>query len=121
MINKCDDVKRVDKPWGYELWWALTDNYASKILHINKGESLSYQYHKFKDETIYLYSGEMIIEIQKPQGKVERATMTSGHSIRIEPFTKHRLNAVEECEVIEVSTPELEDVVRLEDKYGRLP
>lgn len=116
---KTNDIKKVEKPWGYELWWAFTDKYVAKVLHVNKGESLSYQYHEVKDETIYLYSGEMLLEIEKPGESREEMTMTPGHSIRIEPFTKHRMTAIEDCDIIEASTPEVEDVVRLEDKYGR--
>jgi len=118
-LIKTNDIKKVEKPWGYELWWAMTDKYVAKILHINKGESMSYQYHEVKDENIYLYSGKMLLEIEKPGGDREEITMTPGHSIRITPYTKHRMTAVTDCDVLETSTPEVEDVIRLEDKYGR--
>ncbi len=113
-------IKNVPKPWGYEIWWALTDKYVGKILHINKGHSLSYQYHNVKDETIYLQSGEMILEIEKVGKPKETIKLFPGDSIRITPLTRHRMTAVEDCDVLEVSTPEVDDVVRLEDKYGRV-
>ncbi len=115
-----DEVRKIVKPWGYELWWAVTDKYVGKILHINKGESLSYQYHEIKDETLYLQSGRMILLVERPGREREEITALPGFSIRITPHTKHRLTAIEDCEVLEVSTPEVEDVVRLEDAYGRV-
>lgn len=112
-------MKKIDKPWGYELIWAHTERYAGKILHIKKGEMLSYQYHEVKDETIYLYSG--LIEIHTEDGKErKKIVLNPGEGIRIPPLTKHRMVALEDCEVLEVSTPELSDVVRLEDIYGRV-
>lgn len=113
-------IKNVPKPWGYEVWWALTDKYVGKILHINKGHSLSYQYHKVKDETIYLHSGAMILEIEKVGNSRETIRLLPGDAIRITPLTRHRMTATEDSDVLEVSTPEVDDVVRLEDKYGRL-
>jgi quercetin dioxygenase-like cupin family protein len=113
-------IKNIPKPWGYEIWWALTDKYAGKILHINKGHSLSYQYHNVKDETIYLHGGEMILEIEEVGKPREIIRLLPGDSIRIMPLTRHRMTAAEDCDVLEVSTPEVEDVVRLEDKYGRV-
>lgn len=115
-----DKIKRVEKPWGYELWWAYTDKYVGKILHINKGECLSYQYHVKKDETIYLLSGKMELEIEEEGGAKQEFTMSPGVSVRIKPFTKHRFTAILESEVLEASTPEVDDVVRLEDRYGRV-
>ena len=108
----------VNKPWGYELIWAHTERYVGKILHINKGESLSYQFHRVKDETIRLLSGvlEMDVESDGERGKLRLAP---GDCLHIVPLMKHRMTAVEDCDVLEVSTPELDDVVRLEDRYGR--
>ena len=108
----------VDKPWGYELIWAHTERYVGKVLHIKKGESLSYQYHVVKDETIRLLSGwlEMDIESNGERGKLR---LTPGQCLHITPGMKHRMIALEDCDVLEVSTPELDDVVRLEDRYGR--
>ncbi len=109
----------VEKPWGYELIWAHTDRYVGKILHIKKGESLSYQYHKVKDETIHLLHGDMELEVEvKSERKILH--LKPGDSFHITPGTKHRMNAVEDCDVLEASTPELDDVVRLEDRYGRI-
>ena len=111
-------AQTVKKPWGYELIWAHTERYVGKILHINKGESLSYQYHRVKDETIRLLSGvlEMDVESDGERGKLRLAP---GDCLHIVPLMKHRMTAVEDCDVLEVSTPELDDVVRLEDRYGR--
>src|SRR6185436_16859673 len=108
----------VDKPWGYELIWAHTDRYVGKVLHIKKGESLSYQYHVVKDETIRLLTGllEMDIETDGERGQLR---LTPGQCLHITPGMKHRMIALEDCDVLEVSTPELNDVVRLEDRYGR--
>jgi mannose-6-phosphate isomerase len=110
--------QRVEKPWGYELIWAHTDRYVGKVLHINKGESLSYQYHKVKDETIRLLAGTLELDIEK-DGKQQKLLLAAGESLHIVPLMKHRMTAIEECDVLEVSTPELDDVVRLEDRYGR--
>jgi len=119
-LNYTDNIKRVEKPWGYELWWAHTDKYVGKILHINEGECLSYQYHVKKDETIYLLSGNMHLEIEVEGEEKKEVNMVPGESIRIKPYTKHRFTALSECKVLEASTPEVEDVVRLEDRYGRV-
>jgi mannose-6-phosphate isomerase len=113
-------IEKVPKPWGYEIWWARTDKYVGKILHVNKGHSLSYQYHNVKDETIYLYSGEMILEIEEVGEPKETIRIIPGDAIRITPLTRHRMTALEDCDIFEVTTPEVEDVVRLEDKYGRV-
>ena len=108
----------VEKPWGYELIWAHTDRYVGKVLHIKKGESLSYQYHRVKDETIRLLSGSMDMDLES-DGVKSRISLKPGECLHIVPGMKHRMIAVEDCEVLEVSTPELDDVVRLEDRYGR--
>ena len=113
------NIKRVEKPWGYELWWAHTDKYVGKILHVNEGECLSYQYHVKKDETIFVLSGKMRLEIEAEGEEKNEVDMSPGESLRITPYTKHRFTALSECELLEVSTPEVEDVVRLEDRYGR--
>jgi quercetin dioxygenase-like cupin family protein len=111
-------VTRVEKPWGYELHWAKTERYVGKILHINAGHALSLQYHKKKEETIYLYSGKLLYEIDV-DGKLKKIEMKPGDSIHVVPNTIHRMTAIEDCDVLEASTPELDDVVRLEDRYGR--
>ena len=110
---------RVDKPWGYELIWARTDRYVGKILHIRKGESLSYQYHRVKDETIYLLQGLMEFETGDETGR-ETHRLKPGDCFHVSPGARHRMTALEDCDVLEVSTPELDDVVRLEDRYGRV-
>lgn len=107
-----------EKPWGHELLWARTDRYAGKVLHINKGESLSYQYHRVKDETVRLLTGAMDMEVEV-DGKRSTLHFKPGDCLHIVPGMKHRMIAVEDCDVLEVSTPELDDVVRLEDRYGR--
>jgi mannose-6-phosphate isomerase len=116
-----DIPKRVEKPWGYELWWARTDRYVGKILHLNRGESLSLQYHNVKDETIMLQKGRLLYETRPAgtEGELQRIEMKPGDVVHIAPGTLHRMTGLEECDIVEVSTPELEDVVRLEDRYGR--
>jgi mannose-6-phosphate isomerase len=113
--------RRVEKPWGYELWWARTDRYVGKILHVRQGESLSLQYHNVKDETILLQSGRLLFETgaQGQQEELRRIEMKPGDVFHITPGTLHRMTGIEDCDILEVSTPELEDVVRLEDRYGR--
>jgi mannose-6-phosphate isomerase len=113
-----DQVTRVDKPWGYELHWAKTDRYVGKLIHVDAGHALSLQYHNLKDETIYLASGRMLFEIKEGNGMVERE-MSPGEAVHITPKTVHRMTAITDCDIFEVSTPELHDVVRLEDRYGR--
>jgi mannose-1-phosphate guanylyltransferase len=112
-------MKRIDKPWGYEIIFAQSDKYVGKILHINKGEQLSLQYHNIKDESIYLLSGVMELDIEEG-GKLKKLTVKPGESFRIAPKVRHRFTGVEECDILEVSTPELHDVIRIEDKYGRI-
>ena len=112
------DVTRVEKPWGYELHWAKTDRYVGKLIHINKGHALSLQYHNQKDETIFLWAGKMLFEIDV-NGTLTKQEMLPGESVHVTPPTIHRMTAIEDCDVFEVSTPELHDVVRLEDRYGR--
>ena len=114
------DIRRVPKPWGHETIWAVTDRYMGKILHINAGHELSVQYHNRKDETIYLLSGKIAFRIGKNGGEVlEDVMLTPGESFHVTPGTIHQMAAVTDCDVLEVSTPELDDVVRLSDKYGR--
>lgn len=109
---------QVHKPWGHEIIWAKTERYVGKILHINKGESLSFQYHRVKDETIRLLSGVLEMDIER-DGVRSKLRLMPGEGLHIAPLMKHRMTAVEDCDVLEVSTPELDDVVRLEDRYGR--
>jgi mannose-6-phosphate isomerase-like protein (cupin superfamily) len=109
---------RVQKPWGYELHWAKTDKYVGKLIHVKAGHALSLQYHNVKDETIFLRSGRMLFEIAENGTRVTRE-MQVGESVHITPGTLHRMTAIDDCEIFEVSTPELDDVVRVEDRYGR--
>jgi mannose-6-phosphate isomerase len=113
------DASKVDKPWGYELRWGITDRYAGKVLHINKGEALSLQYHDRKDEYQYVVKGAVDIELGGPDGTLKTHRMQAGDTLHITPGTRHRLTAVEDTDIFEVSTPEIDDVVRLEDRYGR--
>ncbi len=114
------EVRFVPKPWGHEIIWAHTDRYVGKLLHINAGQALSVQYHNRKDETVYLLSGEMIYWV-KLDGSEELQDMKlqRGEAFRITPGTIHYMEAVTDCDVLEASTPDLDDVVRLSDRYGR--
>ena len=116
-----ESPKRVEKPWGHELWWARTERYVGKILHVRRGESLSLQYHNVKDETILLQSGRLLLETgtRGQEKELRRIEMKPGDVFHITPGTLHRMTGIEDCDILEVSTPELEDVVRLEDRYGR--
>jgi mannose-6-phosphate isomerase len=115
------DESRVDKPWGYEIRWAITDRYLGKIIHVNSGEALSLQYHERKDECLLVSKGEVDIEIGGADGKLETMRMRAGDSVHLPAGTHHRVTAVEDADIFEVSTPEIDDVVRLEDRYGRAP
>ena len=107
-------MKRVEKPWGYEVWWAVTDRYVGKILFVRSGQALSLQYHREKAESMYCLSGRAQLTL----GETTRP-FVPGDAVDIPPGLVHRLEAVEDVTVVEVSTPELDDVVRLEDRYGR--
>lgn len=113
------DASRVDKPWGYELRWAVTDRYLGKVLHVNKGEALSLQYHERKDEFQYVVNGCVDIELGGPGGALKTHRMRAGDTLHIAPGTRHRITAIEDTDIFEVSTPEGDDVVRLSDRYGR--
>jgi mannose-6-phosphate isomerase len=113
------DSTKVDKPWGYELRWAITDRYLGKVLHIKKGEALSLQYHERKDEFLYVMKGAIDMELGGADGKLTTHRMKVGDTLHITPGTRHRPTAVEDTDIFEVSTPEIDDVVRLEDRYGR--
>jgi len=104
----------IQKPWGYEDIFAHTDKYAGKILFVKKGHQLSLQYHRLKDETIYVAEGQIALEMAGINSQ-----MSKGESIRIKPGTRHRIRGIEDSFLFEVSTPELDDVVRITDDYGR--
>jgi mannose-6-phosphate isomerase len=110
---------RVDKPWGHELWWAKTDHYAGKILVVNAGQALSLQYHREKDETSYLLSGRLRLTQGPDAERLSEQLIEPGQAWRCEPGTVHSIEALEDSVVLEVSTPHLEDVVRVRDRYGR--
>jgi mannose-6-phosphate isomerase-like protein (cupin superfamily) len=111
---------RVEKPWGYELIWAHTDRYVGKILHIEAGHVLSLQYHERKDESIYVLSGEIVLRLEQGETQIERR-MGQGEVFHIQPKQVHQFEAVVTSDLIEASTPELDDVIRLKDRYGRVP
>ncbi len=113
------EVRHVDKPWGYELVYALTDSYCGKLLFVRAGEALSLQYHRVKDETLYLGYGVAELEIRTRTSPPTREVMRVGTAFRIPPGTVHRLHAIRDSLFFEVSTPHLDDVVRIEDAYGR--
>ncbi len=117
-MSPFEQPKRVEKPWGHELWWAANERYVGKLLHIKAGSQLSLQYHVKKDETIHLWSGQMVL-VLKEDGRLVDHPMKPGESYRVRPGTIHRMRAVTDCDVLEVSTPEVEDVVRVQDDYGR--
>lgn len=112
------EVKRVPKPWGYELIFGHTDRYVGKILHIDRGHSLSLQYHERKEETLFVVSGELELTIES-DGDRRIVPLRAGEAFHIPPRLIHRMLAIEDTDVAEVSTPELDDVIRLEDRYGR--
>ena len=114
-----ETIRRIEKPWGFELIFAHTDRYVGKVLHVNPHQALSLQYHRVKDETLYLAEGSVELWVEE-EGTMVQTTLSGGESYRIQPHTKHRMVAGDAgCDIIEVSTPELDDVVRLEDRYGR--
>jgi mannose-6-phosphate isomerase len=113
--------REVSKPWGSELWFAQTDRYAGKILRVRAGCRLSIQFHEEKDETSYVLSGRVVVSQGDSADRLTARELGPGELWRNQPRIVHTLEAVEDAEIIEVSTPQLEDVVRLEDRYGRVP
>lgn len=120
-MTESDLPRRVDKPWGHELWFAHTDRYAGKLLHVEARQRLSVQYHEAKDETSYLLSGRLLLSQGDDAARLEVSEIRPGGVWRNEPGVVHTIEALEDSVVVEVSTPELEDVVRLADRYGRGP
>src|SRR4051812_23285317 len=110
---------RVEKPWGHELWWALTERYAGKILHIARGHRLSLQFHEQKDESAYLLSGRLLLTKGATEDDLTTVELRPGDIWRNVAGEVHTVEAIEDSKVLEVSTPELDDVVRLSDSYGR--
>jgi len=113
------EAQRIAKPWGYELWWARTPAYAAKVLVVEKGHALSLQLHHEKDESSFLYSGQLRLVVGPTAEALEERTIEPGESWRVEPGVVHSIEALEPSVIFEVSTPELDDVVRLSDRYGR--
>ncbi len=111
--------RRVEKPWGWELVWAETESYVGKLLFVRAGQSLSLQYHEVKDEAWLVQEGRASLELGELGGELETIEIAPGDAFRYRPHTVHRVTATEDLLVIEVSTPHLDDVVRLEDRYGR--
>ena len=110
---------KVDKPWGYEVVWAHTDRYVGKILHIEPGHCLSLQYHERKHESIYVLRGRMIFRYRDEAGALREREMIAGEAQQVPTGMVHQFEALERTDVLEASTPHLDDVVRLEDRYGR--
>jgi mannose-6-phosphate isomerase len=114
------EPERVEKPWGHELIWALSEDYAGKFLSVNAGHELSLQFHREKDESWYVLEGRLELQFARPGEKtMSTEVVTPGAAFRIRPGTVHRVRALADSVIVEVSTPELDDVVRLEDSYGR--
>jgi len=113
------EIREVKKPWGRELIWAVTDHYVGKIIEVNAGERLSLQYHKIKEETLMCESGECVFWIGPSEKDLKPVLLKPGQAIHVKPGTRHYIEAKTDCRLYEVSTPHLDDVVRLKDKYGR--
>ena len=112
--------RRIEKPWGYEIVWALSESYCGKEIFVRAGEELSLQFHNVKDETIYVQSGRIELEMGSAGDAMRSSEVVlAGSAFRIRPGTVHRWRALEDSVVLEASTPDLDDVVRLEDRYGR--
>jgi mannose-6-phosphate isomerase-like protein (cupin superfamily) len=112
--------EHVPKPWGHETIWARTERYVGKILHVRAGESLSLQYHREKEETMRVLSGALALEVGGEDEEPRTVRLGPGEGWHLPPGTRHRVTALEDTDILEVSTPELDDVVRLEDRYGRV-
>jgi mannose-6-phosphate isomerase len=113
------EPRTVDKPWGWELVWAEADDYVGKLLFVRAGEALSLQYHERKDESWLVREGTARLELGERDGDLETLEIGPGDAFRFQPGTVHRVTAVRDLLVVEVSTPQLDDVVRVEDRYGR--
>ena len=120
MAASRQDAQRIEKPWGFELIWARTERYVGKIIAIRAGRRLSLQYHERKDESILVVRGRMRLHLEGDDGRIHQTELGPGDHCRIPVGRRHRFEAIEDVEVIEVSTPELDDVVRVEDDYGRV-
>ena len=117
--NASELPRRVEKPWGHELIWAHTGKFVGKILHIEAGRRLSLQYHEMKDEWIHLLEGRLSLTLENDAGEIEVRQLGAGEGAHVPVGRRHRYEAIETSRLIEVSTPELDDVVRIEDDFGR--
>jgi mannose-6-phosphate isomerase len=117
--NAGDLPRRIEKPWGYEIIWAHTGRYVGKILHIDAGRRLSYQFHKVKEETIYVLRGRLRLHSSPDDSPPQVRDLEPGSVFHVAPGTRHRFEAIEEVDLLEASTPEIDDVVRIEDDHGR--
>lgn len=113
------EIKRVDKPWGYEEWWAATEMYAGKLLHVKAGHRLSLQLHREKDESSYVLSGRLLLIWGEDAAELHEREIGPGFAWRVQPGEVHTIEAIEDSVIVEASTPHLDDVVRLDDRYGR--
>ncbi len=113
-------MRHIEKPWGHEVIWAETSRYVGKVLHIKAGEALSLQYHRVKEETLMGASGECELLIEGDDGEMQTRILRQGDVQHIAPGRRHRMMGLTDCQILEVSTPELDDVVRLEDRYNRV-
>lgn len=113
--------RRIEKPWGHEEIWAETPRYLGKILSIRAGQRLSLQLHREKDESIYVLRGTLRLTLENAAGVLEIRQLGPGASERVAPGRRHRFEAISDCDLCEVSTPEIDDVVRIQDDYGRAP
>lgn len=118
-MKDMEATPRLDKPWGWELWWTVTDRYVGKVIFINAGQRLSLQYHNEKDESVFVIEGEMLLHLEDGAGKLQSIPLGPGDYRRVPAGKRHRFEAVTDTRLIEVSTPELDDVVRLDDDFGR--
>ncbi len=118
-MDKQQEIEIKLKPWGREIWFAHNDKYAGKILEVNKGQRYSLQYHEKKIETQYLQSGKVKLTYGTDKEDLQEKILNTGDKIDIHPYTIHRIEAIEDSQIIEVSTPEIDDVVKIEDDYGR--
>jgi len=118
-MDHLEQTTRVEKPWGWELWWTVTERYVGKVIFISAGRRLSLQYHNHKDESIFVIEGEMVLHLENDEGNLDAIELGAGEFRRVPVGKRHRFEAVTDTRLIEVSTPELDDVVRIEDDFGR--
>lgn len=120
MMKDISNTRKILKPWGYEEIWAETRDYVGKIIYINANNRLSRQYHEIKEETIRVISGDLLVEVGSSADRIEKIYMKAGESFHVKPKTVHRFCAIDtDVQLVEVSTPHLDDVVRIEDDYKR--